>query len=183
MKPLRINFAPRSFQQRLLSFSWWGWLWLTLSAILLTTTLVQWWHLESQLQPIDQEIDAIREQWASRRPSQTTQRPLKVEPETVRAINAVVDQLNTPWQVLLDALESTATPKIAMLEISPDNKKRVLKGVAEAGSTDEMLAFIERMKQQPLFSRVTLTRHEMNEQDQNRPVRFEYEARWAGGQP
>jgi hypothetical protein len=41
-----------------------------------------------------------------------------------------------------------------------------------------MVGYVEELKQQELFSSVMLTRHEINEQDPNRPLRFQLEAVW-----
>jgi hypothetical protein len=37
---------------------------------------------------------------------------------------------------------------------------------------------VEELKKQELFSDVALTRHEINEQDPARPIRFQIEAEW-----
>jgi Tfp pilus assembly protein PilN len=41
-----------------------------------------------------------------------------------------------------------------------------------------MIGYVERMKAQDWFANVTLTRHEIDDQDQNHPVRFQLDAQW-----
>jgi hypothetical protein len=41
-----------------------------------------------------------------------------------------------------------------------------------------MVAYVADLKQQESFSGVILTRHEINDQDPNRPLRFQLEATW-----
>jgi Tfp pilus assembly protein PilN len=101
----------------------------------------------------------------------------------IAAINSATEQLNLPWRDLLDAVEA-ATPKdIALLTLEPDGRKHILKGVAEARDSDAMLAYIEALQQQEFFSNVVLTRHDTNEQDARKPLRFQFEAQWSGGAP
>ena len=96
------------------------------------------------------------------------------------AVNAAVAQLNIPWRDLLDAVES-ATPKdVALLSLEPDAHKDILRGVAEAKTSDDMLSYIEQLKKPGFFDIVVLTKHEINEQDPNKPLRFQFEAHWQG---
>jgi Tfp pilus assembly protein PilN len=41
-----------------------------------------------------------------------------------------------------------------------------------------MLAYVRQLGQQDWFSAVALVRHEINEQDPNRPIRFQVDAAW-----
>ena len=50
---------------------------------------------------------------------------------------------------------------------------------AEARSSDAMIAYLEALKEQELFTGVALTRHEINELDPNKPIRFQLEAEWS----
>ncbi len=94
-------------------------------------------------------------------------------------MNAAVLQLNLPWRALHDAI-AAATPKdIALLALEPDPRRRSMKITAEARTSDEMIAYVERLKQQELFGAVALLRHEINELDPNRPIRFQLDAQWS----
>jgi hypothetical protein len=42
-----------------------------------------------------------------------------------------------------------------------------------------MIAYVEALKKQDLFADVVLTRHEINEQDPMRPIRFQIDAEWS----
>jgi hypothetical protein len=87
-------------------------------------------------------------------------------------------QLNLPWRDVLDAVEAATPESIALLMLEPDAKKRRLKGTAEAKSSESMISYIEELKRQKYFSEIILTRHETNDQDPNRPLRFLFEAQW-----
>ena len=95
------------------------------------------------------------------------------------AVNAAVLQLNLPWRALHDAVGAATPPSIALLALEPDARKRAMRITAEAKSSDDMIAYIEVLKQQALFASVVLARHEINEQDANRPIRFQVDAEWS----
>jgi Tfp pilus assembly protein PilN len=103
----------------------------------------------------------------------------QVGPAQAGAVNAAVLQLNLPWSALHDSV-AAATPKnIALLALEPDARRRSMKISAEAKTSDEMIAYIELLKQQELFGAVSLLRHEINELDPNRPIRFQLDAQWS----
>nr|WP_229477236.1 PilN domain-containing protein [Massilia rubra] len=93
-------------------------------------------------------------------------------------VNAAILQLNLPWRALYDAIAAATPPGIGMLALEPDARKRSLKITAEAKSSDAMIEYVELLKREELFAGVTLIRHEINEQDPNKPIRFQLEAEW-----
>lgn len=102
----------------------------------------------------------------------------RISEQQAAAVNAAVMQLNLPWRALQDAIGAATPPAIAMLALEPDARKRSMKITAEAKTSDAMIAYVEELKQQELFAGVALTRHEINEQDPVRPIRFQIEAEW-----
>ncbi len=103
----------------------------------------------------------------------------QISQSQANAVNATVQRLNLPWRDLRDALDVATPDSVALLAIEPDPRTRVLTVLAEANGSDAMLAYIEQLKRQPFFVNVTLTKHETNELDPVRPLRFELEAQWA----
>jgi hypothetical protein len=94
------------------------------------------------------------------------------------AVNAAVLQLNVPWRGLHDAVQAATPASVALLALEPDAKKSSVRLTAEARSSDDMFAYVARLQQVAWFDAVLLTRHEINEQDPNRPIRFQIDARW-----
>jgi hypothetical protein len=99
-------------------------------------------------------------------------------PGQAAAINSAIMQLNLPWRGLHDAVQAATPPTVALLSLEPDPKKRVLRITAEAKGSEDMIGYVERMKAQDWFANVILTRHEIDDQDQNHPVRFQLDAQW-----
>jgi Tfp pilus assembly protein PilN len=98
------------------------------------------------------------------------------------AVNSAVLQLNLPWRALHDALQAGTPSSIALLALEPDAKKSSLRITAEAKSSDDMIAYVEQLQKGDWFTTVALTRHEINEQDPNRPIRFQIDALWRPAQ-
>ncbi|WP_317201865.1 hypothetical protein [Janthinobacterium sp.] len=129
--------------------------------------------------------DALRaqalaqEQRAARRGVPAPAAKIAIGAEQAAAVNAAVLQLNLPWRELQDAVAAATPPAVALLSLEPDARKRLLKLGAEVKRSEDMIAYIEELKRQELFTGVALTRHEINEQDPNKPIRFQLEATWA----
>lgn len=102
------------------------------------------------------------------------------EPQAL-AVNAAITQLNLPWRDVLDAIETATPATVALLTLEPDARRHLVKGTAEAQADEAMFAYIEQLKRQPFFRYVVLTRHEINAQDPNHPLRFQFEAQWEEG--
>lgn len=95
-----------------------------------------------------------------------------------RAVNGAIMQLNLPWRELQQAVAGSVPPGIALLALEPDPRKQVLKITAEAKNADDMIAYIEQLKQQEFFAGAALARHEIVDTDPNRPLRFQAEVQW-----
>lgn len=95
-----------------------------------------------------------------------------------KAINASVLQLNLPWRDMQEAVAAATPANVALLALEPDPNKQLLKISAEAKNADDMIAYIEQLKQQEFFLGAALSRHEINDADPNRPIRFQVEAQW-----
>lgn len=48
----------------------------------------------------------------------------------------------------------------------------------EAKTAEDMIDFVEQLGRDPFFQKTSLLRHQINENDRNRPYRFTMEAAW-----
>lgn len=133
----------------------------------------RWLDLEQEIAGIDSAIAFARRDLAARTPAAPP--PLVLGEQQVKAINQVVGQLNTPWPALFDGVESVATPEIALLQIEPDSRRRLVKGLAEARGHSQMLAYLSLLGGTRPFAGAVVGKHEVNEKDPNRPLRFLFE--------
>lgn len=96
------------------------------------------------------------------------------------AVNGAILQLNVPWRELEDALAAATPANIALLAFEPDARKHLLKITAEARNSDDMVGYVQVLKQQEFFSGAALVRHEIEEQNPAKPLRFQVEVQWRG---
>ena len=179
MTRLDIDFAPPHWRRSLYRVPAWVWV-ASIAGLALCAAAAYGGSAALQRQHV-REAQLLR---AQQRVAAQAQGPAPVAvtpiaPAQAAAVNAAILQLNLPWRDLQDALASATPPDIALLALEPDARKRVLKITAETKSSDAMIAYIAQLKQQDLFAgRARLLRHEINELDPNRPLRFQVEASW-----
>lgn len=181
MKRVHIDFAPRSLRRTLLRTPPRSAGFLFAVACLCFTTVMTW----SRYQEDQAELEALQAALAARtqaaRPPPVAAAPkVAVSEAQARAVNAAVMQLNLPWRELHEAVRAATPDSVALLALEPDAKLRTLRITAEARTSDDMLAYVARMQEQRWFGTVLLSRHEIAEQDPNRPLRFQLIAQWGG---
>lgn len=177
-RAMRIDFAPRSLRRTLFhthpALLALGFLGVLLCAGAVTTAT----RLADDRRDRAQQMQHVQERAAamSARPAQVATVAI---PEAQAAfVNGAIGQLNLPWRALQDAVASATPSSIALVALEPDARKQVLKITAEAKSSDDMVDYVAQLKQQEAFSAVALTRHDVQEADPSRPLRFQLEATW-----
>lgn len=178
MKPLHIDFAPPSLRRALYRTSPRAWVLAAVALLLCAAAAVLGYRLMLQQRADQAQLNAALTRAKAPVVVAVAAEQPKISEVQAAAVNAAVMQLNLPWRALHDAIGSATPASIAMLALEPDARKRSMKITAEAKSSDAMIAYVEELKKQELFSDVVLTRHEINEQDPNRPIRFQIEAEW-----
>lgn len=176
MKPVTIDFAPRTFNRAIACTGPISWLCIGLGLAVCVSALLVGLKLIEQQKTLEAELLHTEEKLAARTARKPAAAPFKLAATHANAINSAILQLNFPWSAALNAIEAATPSTIALLTLEPDGKKNRIKGMAEANSGEGMVAYIEHLKKQPFFADVELTKHEINEQDPNRPFRFQFEA-------
>ena len=178
MRAIRLDFAAPGWRRALyrLHPAW-------LAAGLLGLALcggaaLAGWQLLEQRRAYEHQLRHQQERRAALAQPRPQAPRSVIAPAQAAFVNGAVLQLNLPWRELQDAVAAATPANVALLALEPDPRKRVLKLGAETKNSDDMIAYIEQLKQQELFSSVVLIHHEINEQDPNRPLRFQLEAQW-----
>jgi Tfp pilus assembly protein PilN len=175
---LRIDFAPASARGALARMHPLAWLALAVALGALAQAAIVYTDLARQRQGVAGQLQRLDSRLAARTAARQAPPKAPIAEEQAHAVNAAIAQLNLPWRDVLDAVEAATPATIALVALEPDAKRHVVKGTAEAKTGDEMVAYVETLKRQPFFRLVFLTRHEVNAQDPNRPLRFQFEAQW-----
>lgn len=179
MNRLAIDFSPPGWRRVFHRTGASAWLAALLAAAAGAVALSQWWALGAERLA---HASALERAQSAAGAKQSAARaadlhPALTEPQAV-AINAAIMRLNLPWRALRDAVDEGTPDSVALLALEPDARRHTLRITAEARDSDGMVGHVEQLKRQPLFTDVTIVRHEVAEGDANRPVRFTLEARW-----
>jgi Tfp pilus assembly protein PilN len=175
---VHIDFAAPSLRRTLFHTSVQAWLVAALALVLCAGAAFSGWHQLVQQRVDRQRLAQVREHSAAIVAAPPAVAAVHVSEQQAAAVNADVLQLNLPWRALRDAIAAGTPPGIALLALEPDARSRKMRITAEAKNSDEMVGYVVLLKQQDLFDSVVLTRHEVSEQDPNRPLRFQVEAQW-----
>lgn len=101
----------------------------------------------------------------------------EIQKEIVLA-NAILDQLNLPWEMLFDSIEQAATEDIALLSLQPNFSNRSLRLSGEAKSMTELLDFVEALERELVFENVHLLSYKIKQESPQRPIIFLLNAEW-----
>lgn len=109
-------------------------------------------------------------------------RPAKsASAEEVALARDTVQRLSTPWSRLFGALEAAANDQVALVSIEPDAKAGT---VLIAGDSKDYLAaltYVLNLSRAGTLSAVQLVRHEVKQNEPNKPVGFSVSAAWQEG--
>jgi Tfp pilus assembly protein PilN len=177
MKPIHIDFAPRSLKRSVLLTQPLVGLFVAIGFLLCSSAGIMVFSMIKQ-NTLLAEHQRIEVQQAEGINHRTLHSAWSIPDKQASSVNNAIAQLNLPWRDLLDAIEMATPANIALLAIEPDSKRQIIKGMAEAKNSSAMISYIERLKKQEFFEEVVLTKHEINDQDLNKPYRFQFEAQW-----
>jgi Tfp pilus assembly protein PilN len=178
MKAIHVDFAPRSPSRLIASMRPTHWLLVGIGFAVIVGGIAALHDLKQRQGARQAELEHFQQQVAARSAPSAVTRKSAIPETQANAVNSAIQQLNLPWSRLLTAIERATPSSVALLELEPDAKRHLVKGMAEAKTTDTMLAYIKCLKQQPFLGNVILTKHMVSDQDSNRPLRFEFEAEW-----
>ena len=181
MRKVRIDFAPPGLLREVSRASRPAWALLALLAVAIGTLAAAHAGLAARQDRYAQLRAQARV--PTQAPAAAAVRARAPVPEAqASAVNAAVLQLNLPWRALHDAVQAGTPASVALLALEPDARRNRVRITAEAKNSDDMIAYVEQLQKGEWFSAVGLVRHEINEQDPNRPIRFQLDAQWRGTQ-
>jgi Tfp pilus assembly protein PilN len=182
MKPLHIELAPFSLRRALHRMHLAARLLCVAGLLLCVLAGFRAQKLLVKLDSLDQQAAHLtaRAEQTARASSRVTSEP--VEAKQGAAVNAAVGRLNLPWGEILDALEAATPQQVALLSITPEPGRALLRIEAECSGSKDMIAYLEVLEQQPLFEHVDLVRHELARDGADGVIRFQIEAQWRGAQ-
>jgi Tfp pilus assembly protein PilN len=101
-----------------------------------------------------------------------------VSAEEVAAARETVDRLALPWTRLFAALEGAANDQVALLAIEPDTKSGTVTISGDSKDYLAALTYVLNLSRSDALSKVELVRHEVKQNDPQKPVSFSIQAAW-----
>ena len=178
MQPLDLDFSTQRRPAGLVR-----WLVLLAGVAALAGTLA--WNAlvwQPRLAAADKQVRLLQS-------SLTAQQPVlrKISDEQLaaewRQTTAVAGALNQPWEKLFSMLEAMTGEQVALLTLEPNAALHELVLTAEAKNFNAMLGLYRLLSKQADLSNVVLHSHQINQQDNDKPVRFRITATWGAARP
>ena len=98
--------------------------------------------------------------------------------EEVALARETVQRLTLPWPTLFGALESAASDQVALLAIEPDARSGKVMISGDSKDYLAALSYVLNLSRSQALSAVELVRHEVKQNDPQRPVAFSVSAAW-----
>lgn len=161
----------------------WLWIFLLLAGLSSAAALWQYTQLQAEKTGLQLRLQASNQESVKAPPrtarvNKGTDQLANQLKEKTKQANLVLQQLGLPWSALLAHLETTASPKIALLSVRPDATKGRLRLSGEARQLADVLQYIDALTVDGLVSEVVLEQHEVVATDTQKPVRFSISAHW-----
>jgi hypothetical protein len=121
-------------------------------------------------------VTALENVPAAAAPQPRVAPPAKANDAEDKVARAAVRQLALPWAMLIRALEDSATPDVALLQVQPEAQQQVLRVSAEARDAGAMFKYLRGLAGAKGLSEIHLVTHEVAQDDPQRPVRFAAQA-------
>ncbi len=134
-----------------------------------------------------QDADATRQAVAAHlaslqdKPAAKALKPTRVDAVVLsreRGDAAARSQLSLPWARLLETLQNSRPPEIALLNLDADGRRGDFTLAALARSHAAMLDYFHELQRAPGFAQVSLSRHELREVDGVQAVYFNLRGDW-----
>ena len=178
MPRLRLKFPDRGQSVPHIDFSI-----LLIGLLVLADVLLQFRQVTEEVNHWTNRVERLEKQQQQKAAPRTRSTPRikefsqEIRKEITQA-NAILDQINLPWETLFDAIEHAATDEIALLSLQPNVASRTLRLSGEAKSMSELLDFVEALERELVFENVHLLNYKVKQDNPHRPIIFLLTAAW-----
>ena len=135
---------------------WVGWLLLAAAVPVVLLTSEAYSRAEQRWALAQSRHEHLQARWQADRPPRAVAAPDAATLASIRRANTVIDQLSVPWGELFDAIEGADARGLGVLSLTPNARDRSLRLAGEARSMEELLAYLQRMAEQPALQQVHL---------------------------
>lgn len=151
---------------------WLGMLLLALALGLAAELVLRWQATRGELNRIQAANNLINGDRPRPKPV-----PLERLDEHVKAAESVVRNLTLPWASLIETLEGSTNPDVAILQIQPDAQQGLLRITGEARHQVAMWDYLRNLAAAPSLAEVHLLNHQVQQEDPQKPLQFSVQAK------
>lgn len=174
MRALHLDFERPAGQRRP-----WGTILLAIGALLATWVVLEYGDASEELARWEEKLSDTRRLAKRSLPSFALEEaPTAALAQELKDANVVLDRLALPWDGLFADIEAAVVPDVALLGVQPDTRGRLVNVEGEARDLKALLTFLARLEGAPGLVDAHLTRHEIRQNDPNRPLAFTIQAKW-----
>jgi len=128
-------------------------------------------HLEKQHQP------KVTHRTRSSSRNREREFSQEIRKEIIQA-NAILEQINLPWETLFDAIEHAVNEDVALLTLQPNISSQLLRIGGEARNMAVLLDFVEALEREMVFKNAHLLNYKIKQDSPHRPITFLLTASW-----
>ena len=156
---------------------------LFIGLLILTGVLLQFQQITEEVNYWTNRVEHLEKQQQKKTAPRTRGTPRvkefsqEIRKEIIQA-NAILDQINLPWEALFDSIENAATEEIALLSLQPTVSSRTLRISGEAKNMSELLDFVEALERELTFENVHLLNYKIKQDNPHLPIVFLLTAAW-----
>lgn len=156
---------------------------LFIGLLILAGVVLQYRHITEEVNYWSTRVERLEKQQQqkaaprTRAASRVREFSHEIRKEITQA-NMILDQINLPWEMLFDSIESAATEEIALLSLQPSVSNRTLRISGEAKDMSELLDFVEALEREKIFENVHLLNYKVKQENPHRPIVFLLTAAW-----
>jgi Tfp pilus assembly protein PilN len=136
-------------------------------------------HASSELRTRQERVDELERMSRRNLPAiEGKQSDTPEMREQIKRANAVLAQMNVPWDELFAAVESAQDGSVAVLSVQPDARDQVIALTGAAHNLDAVLGYMKRLESTQRLMDVVLASHELKVKEPGQPVEFALTAHW-----
>lgn len=152
--------------------------WLLLALGVAAAAAFAWDHARARAEHAAAEIRLAQQRPPAARATPRTQRVDPAEQGRHRAELEAQRQLNLPWGILINRLQTERSADVALLALEADGRRGDFQLTADARDHPAMLAYVRRLRAAPDLRDVALTRHASAQSDGVAVVNFTLRGQW-----
>lgn len=160
-------------------FTWGGVLALIIGIGLFGFAWLSYFDLYTKQIIVNEQLQTLQQAEQEDERVSSTHMRSQIKPDQIMAIRSSVYEIFIPWNDLFDALEDSNIKNVVLLGLQPDSNKRQVVITGEANNYLSVIAYVDQLARQPVFSEVYLKKHAVKETDIDKPVSFSIFARWS----